>query len=258
MRLHLSRVVRLLLSTATSICLCSLAAVAQQTTGSATSTAANPSDASQSSPAAPGQATPPSQTGTSKKRLLYALPNFMTVENADQVPPLTAGEKFKLTAQGTFDYAEFVWYGALAGIGQAKNSDPEYGQGAEGYGKRFGEQFGDGTIENFLTKAALPSLLHQDPRYFQLGKGTFKHRMLYAVSQVLVTRSDSKTSQVNFSEILGSAASAGISTYTYHPRDDRHLGNAGTTWGSQVGYDMISNVLKEFWPDVRRKLRKSK
>jgi hypothetical protein len=212
------------LSIATTICLCSLTAVAQQTTGTATATAATPSDASQSSPVTPGQATPPSQTGTSKKRLLYALPNFMTVENADQVPPLTAGEKFKLTARGTFDPAEFVWYGALAGIGQAKNSDPEYGQGAEGYGKRFGEQFGDGTIENFLTKAALPSLLHEDPRYFQLAKGTFKHRALYAASRVFVTRTDSGTSRFNFSEILGSAAAAGISTFTYHPRDDRHLG----------------------------------
>jgi hypothetical protein len=180
------------------------------------------------------------------------------VENADEVPPLTAGQKFKLTARGTFDPIEFLWYGALAGIGQARNSDPEYGQGAEGYGKRFGEQFGDGTIENFMTKATLPALLRQDPRYFQLGKGTFKHRTLYAISRVFITRSDSGTSQFNFSEILGSAASASISTYSYHPSDDRNLGNVGTVWGSQVGYDMISDLMKEFWPDVRRKLRKSK
>jgi hypothetical protein len=201
--------------------LCSLTAFAQQTTG----------DASQSSPATPGQTTPQSQTGTTKSRLLYALPNFMTVENADQVPPLTAGEKFKLTARGTFDPAEFVWYAALAGIAQAKGSEPEYGQGAEGYGKRFGEQFGDGTI---------------------------KHRTLYSITRVFVTRSDSGTSQVNFSEILGSGGSAAISTYTYHPNDDRNFESVATTWGAQIGYDMISNVLKEFWPDVRRKFRKTK
>jgi hypothetical protein len=264
MRLHSSGVVKLLLlSTATTIGLCSLTAVAQQTTGAAASTAATPSETPQSSPATASQptagpTTPQNQSGTSKDRVLFALPNFLTLENADQVPPMTAGEKYKVTARSSFDYMEFVWYGALAGIGQAKNSDAEYGQGGEGYAKRFGEELGDGAIENMMTKAVLPSLFHQDPRYFQSGKGTIKHRMLYAVSRVFITRSDSRTNQFNFSGILGSAASAGISTYSYHPRDDRNLENAIEVWGPQVGYDMISYVLKEFWPDLRRKLKKSK
>jgi hypothetical protein len=256
MGLHSPRVIRLLFSIAIAIGLCPLAALAQQTTGGATP--ATPSDASQSPPDTPDPTTQQTQYGTSTKRLLFALPDFLTVENAAQVPPLTAGQKFKLTARGTFDYMEFVWYAALAGIGQARGNEPEYGQGAEGYAKRFGEQFGDGAIENVMTKAALPSLLRQDPRYFQLGKGTIRHRTWYALSRTFITRSDSGTNQFNFSEILGSAASAGISTYTYHPSDDRNFQTVATTWGSQVGYDMISFVLKEFWPDLRRKLRKSK
>jgi|HubBroStandDraft_3_1064219.scaffolds.fasta_scaffold108467_2 hypothetical protein len=196
-------------------------------------------------------------SGTSKDRLFFALPNFLTLENAGNVPPLTTGEKFKATAQGSFDYVEYFWYGALAGIAQAENTDPSYGQGAEGYAKRFGEKFADGTIQNFMTKAIFPSFLHEDPRYFQLGKGGFKHRTWYALSRLFVTRTDSGQNRFNYSEVLGGAAAAAISTYSYHPRDDRNLANAGVVWGSQMGYDALSLVLKEFWPDIRRKLRKS-
>src|ERR1700727_1455153 len=99
---------------------------------------------------AAGQASPPAaqadgqsapQAATSKDRLFFALPNFLTLENAGQVPPMTAGQKFKETARSTFDYSEFVWYGAIAGISQWKNDDSSYGQGAEGYAKRYGEAF---------------------------------------------------------------------------------------------------------------------
>jgi len=114
--------------------------------------------------------------GTSKDRLFFTLPNFLTVENAGNVPPLTTAQKFKTVARSSFDYVEFLWYGALAGISQAKDSEAGYGQGAEGYAKRYGSAFADGTIENFSTKAIFPSLLHQDPRYFQLGKGSVWHR----------------------------------------------------------------------------------
>ena len=106
-------------------------------------------------------------------------------------------------ARGSFDYAEFLWYGALAGIGQAENSESAYGQGAEGYAERYGSEFADGTIEDFATKAVFPSLLRQDPRYFRLGKGRIGHRAWYAVSGVFITRSDNGRSQFNFSEIRG-------------------------------------------------------
>lgn len=109
-----------------------------------------------------------------------------------------------------------------------------------------------------MTKAVLPSVLHQDPRYFQSGKGNFGHRTFYALTRVFITRSDKGTEEFNYSEILGAGAAAGISTYAYHPSDDRHLENVGSVWGTQIGYDMISDVVKEFWPDLRRKLRKSK
>ena len=191
---------------------------------------------------------------TSKDRLFYTLPNFLTLENAGQVPPLTAGQKFKVVARSTFDPVQFPWWGFLAGISQAQNSEAGYGQGAEGYAKRYGAAAADGTIENFITSAVLPSLLRQDPRYFQNGKGSFWHRTGYAMSRIFVTRADSGHSQANYSEIFGSALSAGISTYSYHPQADRTLDNTLSVWGTQVAYDMLTYVVKEFWPDIRRKI----
>ena len=196
--------------------------------------------------------------GVSKDRLFYALPNFLTLENSGQVPPLTAKEKFKVVTKGSFDYVQIPWYGFLAGISQAEDSEEGYGQGAAGYGKRFGAYFADGTIENYMTGAILPTVFRQDPRYFQSGKGSFMHRSGYAVSRIFVTRTDAGGQQFNFSEILGSALSGGISTYSYHPHADRTLPNALSVWGTQVGYDTITLVVKEFWPDIRRKMSKHK
>jgi hypothetical protein len=203
-----------------------------------------------------GKANP--NQGTSKDRLFFTLPDFLTVENSGQIPPLTTGQKFRVTVRSAFDPVEFFWYGALAGLSQAENSEHGYGQGAAGYGKRYGAYFADGSIENFMTAAVLPSLLHQDPRYFQLGQGGFWHRTAYAVSRIFVTRGDDGHHQVNLSELLGSAISAGISTYSYHPQSDRTVPNTLSVWGTQVGYDTITLVVKEFWPDIRRKLHHSK
>jgi len=196
-------------------------------------------------------------SATSNDRLFYALPNFLSLEDTN-VPRLTPKEKFKVVARGSFDYMEIPWYAALAGIAQAEDSEPGYGQGAEGYGKRFGAYAADGTIENFMTGAVLPSILHQDPRYFVMGKGSFKRRMWYAVTRIVVTRSDSGHTQFNASEVVGSAISSAISTYSYHPRDDRNLSNTAGVWGSQIGYDTFTIAIKEFWPDIRRKLGKKR
>jgi hypothetical protein len=196
--------------------------------------------------------------GTSKDRLFFTLPNFLTLENAGHVPPLSAGQKFKVVARSSFDYVQYPWYGFLAGISQAQNSEAGYGQGAQGYAKRFGAAAADGTIENFMTSAVLPSLLHQDPRFFQSGHGGFRRRTWYAFTRIFVTLGDNGKPQFNFSEVFGSAFSAAASTYSYHPHEDRTVANTGKVWGTQVGYDALTYVVKEFWPDVRRKLRKPK
>jgi hypothetical protein len=191
---------------------------------------------------------------TSNDRLFFALPNFLTLETADRVPPLTTKQKFAVVTRSSFDYVQVPWYAFLAGVSQAENSEPGYGQGAAGYGKRFGAAAADGTIENYWTSAILPSVLHQDPRFYQLGKGGFWHRTFYAMSRIVVTRADSGSSQFNASEVFGSAIAAGISTYSYHPHADKTLSNTASVWGSQIAYDTATIVLKEFWPDIRRKL----
>ena len=200
----------------------------------------------------------PNASGTSNDRLFFTLPNFLTLENANQVKPLTTGQKYKVVARSSFDYVQYPWYAFLAGISQAENSEPGYGQGAQGYGKRFGAATADGTIENFMTSAVLPSILRQDPRFFQSGHGGFWHRSWYAFSRIIVTRADNGESQFNYSEVFGSALSSGISTYSYHPHADKTLSNTGKVWGTQVSYDALTYVVKEFWPDIRRKLRKRK
>jgi hypothetical protein len=193
--------------------------------------------------------------GVSNDRLFWALPNFLTV-NSTHLPPLTAGQKFKVVARGTFDPVEYAYIAFLAGISQAEDSEPGYGQGAAGYGKRYGAAFTDNAIENFMTAAILPSLLKQDPRFYQLDRGGFGRRLGYAMSRIVVTHSDSGHTQFNFSEVAGSAMAAAISTYSYHPSGDRTLRNTGSVWGTQVGWDTVTLVVKEFWPDIRRKLRR--
>jgi len=259
-------------------CLLITSALAQQTAPSAQQPPAAP-QSQQTAPQAPsGQSQPADKSpadknadknkdqedstkkpaATSNDRLFFALPNFLTLENAGQVPPLTTGQKFKVVARGSFDYIQIPWYAVLAGVSQAENSEPGYGQGAQGYGKRFGAYAADGTIENFMVGAVLPSVFKQDPRYFQNGKGGFWHRTGYAVSRIFVTRTDAGGEQFNISEIGGAVAASFISTYSYHPSGDCTVTNTMSVWGSQVGYDTITLVVKEFWPDIRRKLKKKK
>jgi hypothetical protein len=211
-------------------------------------------------------------TGTSKDRLFFALPNFLTVDANGKIIPLTAGQKFKVVARGSFDPIQIVWYAALSGVSQAENSEPGYGQGWEAYGKRYGAYAADGTIENFCVGAIFPSILRQDPRFFPKPQGSFFSRASYAASRIVITRGDNGNRQFNFSEVFGAAFASAISTYSYHPRrtfkgynsehmpeyypSDRTLTNTASVWGSQMGYDAITLVIKEFWPDIRRKIKK--
>jgi hypothetical protein len=188
-------------------------------------------------------------------RIFWALPNYLTVENANETPRLTTGQKFKLVALGTFDPVEFPYVGILALIDQAENDDPSYGQGFRGYAKRYGAAFADTTTENFMVGAVFPSLLHQDPRYYQLGKGGFFHRAGYAALRIFITPTDSGKTQFNYSEWVGSAVAAAISP-VYHPPHDRTAANSANIWVTQLWGDALGFEIKEFWPDIKRKLHK--
>ena len=190
-------------------------------------------------------------------RLFWVLPNYLFVENLDKVDRLSAKTKFKLSAKTMTDPVTVSFIGVVALMGQARNSDPSYGQGFQGYEKRYATFYADTGINTLMTTSVFPTLLHQDPRYFQLGSGSGWRRAFYSMSRIFVTRADSGETQFNYSEIIGTAAAAGIS-YTYHPRDQRTLGNTATVWGTGILMNMMCNVAKEFWPDIRRKFAKEK
>jgi len=197
----------------------------------------------------------PVQNAPKNDRIFFTLPNYLTVENASQAPPLSAGEKFTLVARGSFDPIEYPFIGIKSLIGQGLNSEESFGQGFRGFAKRYAVNFTDNTIGNFMANAAVPSLLREDPRYYQLNAGGFLHRTGYALSRVFVTRTDAGGSVFNYSEITGNALAAAISN-AYHPREDRTFRNSVTVCYTQIAWDAIGFELKEFWPDLRRHLHK--
>lgn len=201
-----------------------------------------------------------SQTESNKKnsdRVFFVMPNFLTVENEANVQSLHWKQKFAITAQGVFDPYEFAVVGILAGIRQAENAYPAFGQGFEGYAKRYGTAIADQVDGNFMVGAVYPSILKTDPRYFELGHGKFSHRVGYAISRLFVTRKDSGGQTFNLSESLGNGTAIAISNF-YYPASDRGVTSSLSDWGVQMGIDAIGNELKEFWPDIHRRFERKK
>ena len=186
------------------------------------------------------------------KRILWIFTNHRTTDVSANDPKLTPKGKLAIGWGDSTDPAIFFQTGFLAGIDQLTNSNPSFGQGMEGYAKRFGTTYGNFAIENMMTEGFFPILLHQDPRYFRRREGSGRSRLGYAVSRLFITRTDSGKSQFNYSEVLGGATALGISN-AYLP-DGRTVGNNLRRYCVQLGFDAASNVLKEFWPDLKRKL----
>jgi hypothetical protein len=186
------------------------------------------------------------------KRILGIIPNFRAVSTDEILPPQTPKEKFLTTTQDSFDYSAAVIPIVLAGYSLAVDATPEFGQGMSGYGQYLWRAAVDQTTENYLVEFVVPVLMHQDSRYYTLGRGGFFRRTGYALSRAVVTRSDSGHNQFNTSEIVGAGASAGISS-TYYPASQRSFSNTASQWGLNVGVDAVTFVLKEFWPDINHK-----
>jgi hypothetical protein len=199
-----------------------------------------------------GQSTSQDQTqSTEGKRVLGIIPNYRTSPSLSTYEPLTASEKFKLASRDAFDRGTFILAGMFAGEAQLTNDNRAFGQGAAGFGQYYGAGYGDLFIGDYMTEAVFPTFLHQDPRYFRRGEGSMRSRLAYAIGQIFWTQSDSGGTQFNYSEVLGNATAVAISTAYY--RDNRDTGDAVTKLGMQVGVDIASNVIKEFWPDMLRK-----
>ena len=184
------------------------------------------------------------------KRVFGVLPNYRTAQLAGEYHPITAKQKMTIAAKDSFDYPLVALSAAYAGLYQLEDSHPQFGQGAKGYFKRLGTSYTDQVIGNILAEGLLPIAFHEDPRYFRLGEGTKSHRIGYALSRILVTRTDSGGKSFNFAEVVGngSATLIGWSYYT----DTRNPEDYFQAFGTQLATDAISQVLKEFWPDIKR------
>ena len=217
---------------------------------------AQPAPAESPAAVAPVGHTPlPGEPGsTQDKRIFGVLPNYRTADGTAPFTPITTKQKFTIAAKDTFNYPSYMLAAGFSAISQLDNSNPEFGQGTEGYVKRYASAVADQDLGNFMTEAIFPTLLREDPRYFRKADGTVKARLFYAADRVLVTRTDSGRSRFNFSEWLGNGTVAAIGNLYY--RDERGFGSTMQRTLTQVGTDAISNVLKEFWPDVKRHLHK--
>jgi len=154
-----------------------------------------------------------------QQRILGVVPNFYT-SYIWHAAPMSPGQKFRLAMRSSIDPVTFGIAAATAGIEQSQNSFSGYGRGADGYAKRFGASYADDVIDTFIGGAILPSILHQDPRYFYKGTGSISSRALYAISRVVICRGDNRRWEPNYSNIAGNLISAGISNL-YYPASNR-------------------------------------
>jgi len=202
-------------------------------------------------PTAGTQAEKDPMPASESKRILWVIPNYRTSPSLRDYKPLEPCEKWKIATEDSTDRGTLVLAAAFGGQGQLANSERSFGQGAKGYAHYFVTSYADWAIGNFMTEAVYPTMLHQDPRYFRRSTGSGWSRLGYAAGQIFRTQTDSGGRQFNFSEIIGNSTAVAIST-SYYP-DSRDAQSAAAKLGIQIGVDMASNILKEFWPDLNRK-----
>jgi len=167
---------------------------------------------------------------------------------------MEAKDKFRLFVRDTLEPISFLSASFDAGLDQASGRDPTLGQGAAGYGKRVGIAFAGQATWRFFTDFAYPTIFAEDPRYYRLGQGSRKRRLFHAMAHSVIAHSNNDAPMFNYSEWLGTATSAALSTY-YHPNADRGFSPIATQVGFAVVQDMGFDVLREFWPDIARKFR---
>src|SRR5262249_42364214 len=188
------------------------------------------------------------------ERTLGVIPRFGTTDRMN-APPLKPGAKFKLFVKTSFDPAIITIAAVQAGVSQADNQFGGYGQGAEGYGKRFGGAFADEVCAGFFGNFLYPILFRQDPRYFRLGRGGFMRRFGYSLAQGFVCHTDSGGRAFNSSSVLGVFTAGSVSNF-YYPLEDRGFKLTMSRSGLALGYASAGNLMSEFWPDIKRKVFK--
>jgi hypothetical protein len=190
------------------------------------------------------------------KRIFGVIPNNRTTEESIPFHSITAKQKMTIAAKDSFDWPVFPAAGAFALLYQIENQNPSFGQGLKGYSLRFATAYGDQMIGNMMTEALVPILTHEDPRYFRRGEGSILRRTGYALKQIVIVRTDSGGHFFNLSEWGGNAAAVAVSN-AYYP-DTRKASDNAERLLIACGTDAFDNILKEFWPDVKKKLKKLK
>ena len=183
------------------------------------------------------------------KRAFGVLPNNRTTEASLPFIPLTARGKVTIALKDSFALPLGLTSGAFASLYQFEDQNPSFGQGLAGYSRRLATSYGDQVVGNMMTEGFMPALLHQDPRYFRAGQGSKRSRVGSAISQIFVARTDSGGRTFNFSEWGGNATAVALSNAWYP--DTRTATENVEKLLLQCGTDAVSNVLKEFWPDVK-------
>jgi hypothetical protein len=239
-------------------------AILPQPTAQTDASAPTSQSGSQTSPA-PSQAPPLTPEEQRKKaqeqleqeynqRVWAVVATFNTTAN-QQAVPLSTGQKFQLFFRSAIDPWPFLLAAVLAGTNQAQNSFPEYGQGVQGYAKRFGASYGDYFFGNFLGNAVLASMLREDPRYYQKGTGSYTRRALWAASGTIWCKRDGGTWGPNYANFVGNLMGAAVSN-VYYPASDRTVGGTITRGLSVTAQGIIGSEVIEFWPDIVRHHRR--
>jgi hypothetical protein len=187
-------------------------------------------------------------------RVFGVLPNYRTTNTTEVYKPLRVKDKWLIASHDVLDGTNWVIAGIFGGIHQANDAHPQFGQGIEGYAKYYGTAYLDQGVGNIMTEGVFSTLFHQDPRYFRKGSGSAISRVGSAMKQIVITRGDSGARQFNASEWVGSAVATGIQNLYYS--DSRNAADNAENWGAAIATDMASNILKEFWPDIKKHMHK--
>src|SRR5580698_1927079 len=184
------------------------------------------------------------------QRVMGVMATFNTTTNRDALP-LSPKQKFELFIKGATDPWPFLLAGVVSGIGQADNSYPEWGQGAQGYAKRYGAAYSDAFIGNFFGNAVLTSWWHEDPRYFQKGTGSKVKRFLWAASSTGWCRRDNGKWGPNYANVGGNLIGAAIAR-AYYPASERTVGDTISDGLTVSAEGIVGSEVIEFWPDIAR------
>ena len=183
------------------------------------------------------------------KRILGVMPNYRAVSAGAIPPPPTPKEAFKIATQNSFDYSAFVFVGVTSLMAWGTDAHPQLRSGIAGYGRYYWRGFLDKADGNYLVVFVLPTVFHQDERYYAKGEGGFLKRAIYSASRVLITPNYHGHNSFNASEVFGRAMAQGVSA-AYYPAGNRSIGDLALKYGYAMGRDALTNVFREFWPDI--------